>query len=95
MNGTNKRKSDEVDSTIALCLNYLLAGGVVIAIMVAAGMGWDQSTILDGVIIGIMLSKSFDWVTKSNEYFFPTNRAAKSVTNNGETNEGKRQDQEI
>lgn len=82
-----RRKTDESDSTIALVLNYVLASGVLFAIFYAAAKGWNDSTLLDGVIVGIMLSKSFDWVTKSNEYFFPTSRAPKQTNNDGETDE--------
>ena len=76
------RETDEQDSTISVYFNYIMALVVTTAIFVVeyfTDKGW-----VDGVLIGVLISKVFDGVTKQNEYFFPTRRSAPPKPN-GET----------
>lgn len=65
-----KRKTDEQDSTTAVWWNYGMAvfvtGGIfLVDIFVDKGL-------LDGAMIGILISKVYDGITKQNDYYFPT-----------------------
>lgn len=70
-----KRKSDDKDSSIAVVLNYI--GAFLIALGVFLTDWVFDKGILDGALIGVLISKAFDWITKMNEYYFPTNRGSK------------------
>ena len=79
------RESDEEDSTYAVWLNYGIAFTVTVGIFLV-DIFVDKG-ILDGSLIGMLIVKVFDGLTKQNEYFFPTNRGGKSP--NGGTDKGK------
>ena len=82
-----RRQSDEQDSTNALWLNYTQA------ILVTAGVfitDWVfEKGILDGALIGVMLSKVFDAISKQNEYFFPNERGPKQPRDDRANDEKK------
>ena len=63
------RETDEQDSTTSVWGNYLLAAGVIILLVIL-----DLKTekgILDGSLIGMIVLKALDGLTKMNDYFFP------------------------
>lgn len=62
------RQSDDTDSTISAICNYAMAAlvtGGIIAIDIFTDKG-----ILDGSLIGMVVIKAWDGVTKQNDYFF-------------------------
>ena len=75
-----RRKTDEGDSTVSVWANYILAAGV-IAGLIMLDIYTDKG-LLDGTIIGMILMKALDSLTKMNDYFFPTQRNPKR---NGDT----------
>lgn len=66
------RITDEKDSTTSVWMNYLLASGVIGA-LIALDFYTDKGY-LDGTIIGMILMKALDGLTKMNDYFFPGRR---------------------
>lgn len=68
-----RRKTDEQDSTISIYGNYLMALLVTAAVFVVEIL-WNRGW-LDGALLGVLISKIFDGVSKQNEYFFPTRRS--------------------
>lgn len=66
------RESDEQDSTVSVWLNYFLAAGV-IAGLIALDI-YTEKELMDGTIIGMILMKALDGLTKMNDYFFPGRR---------------------
>ena len=74
---THPRDSDEKDSTVSVWGNYLMA------FLVTAGVFavdvFTEKGLLDGALIGIIISKVWDGVTKQNDYFFPTRRSGGST----------------
>ena len=76
-----RRETDEEDSTHAVWLNYA------VAILATAGVFavdlFTDKKLLDGALIGILISKVYDGLTKMNEYFFPTNRGGTKRDNEG------------
>ena len=78
------RASDDYDSTVSVWLNYLLAA-IVIAGLITLDIMTDKG-ILDGSLIGMIVLKALDGLTKMNDYFFP----GRSKTDpNGATQNGK------
>ena len=67
-----RRETDEEDSTSAVWLNYIVAIAATAGVF-AVDLFTDKA-LLDGALIGILISKVYDGLTKMNEYFFPTNR---------------------
>lgn len=63
------RETDEQDSTTSVWWNYCLATAVIgglIALDILTDKGY-----LDGTIIGMILMKALDGLTKMNDYYFP------------------------
>ena len=81
----NRRKTDEGDSTTSVWFNYILA--ILVSGGVFASDWYFDMGILDGALIGILISKVYDGLTKQNEYFFPNARSSKSIDKRGETDE--------
>ena len=76
------RETDEKDSTTSVWWNYLLAAGVIgglIALDIFTEKGY-----LDGTIIGMILMKALDGLTKMNDYYFPGR--SRTATNSGGNN---------
>jgi len=63
------RETDEQDSTTSVWANYLLAAGVIAGLIVLDI--YTDKGYLDGTIIGMILMKALDGLTKMNDYFFP------------------------
>ena len=70
-----KRPSDDHDSTISVYLNYFVATLVTIGIFVVDI--FTDKGLLDGALIGVLITKVFDSISKQNEYFFPSKRHEK------------------
>lgn len=68
LNGV-KRETDEKDSTTAVWWNYIMALGVTGAVFTVEIL--TDAGILDGALIGILISKVYDGLSKQNEYYFP------------------------
>lgn len=67
-----QRKTDEQDSTVSVWGNYftaILVTGGVFAVEIFLNRGW-----LDGALIGVLITKIYDGISKQNEYFFPNKR---------------------
>ena len=65
----NGRETDEQDSTTSVWANYILAAAVIAGLIIL-----DIKTnkgYIDGTIIGMILMKALDGLTKMNDYFFP------------------------
>lgn len=62
------RESDEQDSTVAVIANYIMAAVVTCGI-IAIDIFTDKG-ILDGSLIGMIIIKVYDGITKQNDYFF-------------------------
>lgn len=75
------RESDEHDSTVSVWWNYLLAAGVIGGLMTLDV--YTQKELLDGTIIGMILMKALDGLTKMNDYFFPGRRTTSPIRENG------------
>ena len=75
------RESDEQDSTVSVWANYFLAAGVIIGLIVLDI--YTQKGYLDGTIIGMILMKALDGLTKMNDYFFPGRSRTNSPPQNG------------
>ena len=75
-----KRESDEKDSTTSTWLNYLMAVLVTAGIF-AADIIFDKG-ILDGALIGMLITKVFDALHLQNAYFFPSQRTPKQQNGN-------------
>ena len=73
------RESDEQDSTTSVWANYLLAAGVIIGLIILDIK--TEKGYLDGTIIGMILMKALDGLTKMNDYFFPGRRAVGPTPN--------------
>lgn len=72
------RKTDEQDSTVSVWGNYIMAAlvtGGVIALDIFTNKG-----LFDGSLIGMVIIKVWDGVTKQNDYFFPSRRENKKET---------------
>ena len=78
----NGRETDEKDSTTSVWWNYFLAAGV-IAGLIAVDLLTEKGKYLDGTIIGMILMKALDGLTKMNDYFFP-GRSRTAPTGNGQ-----------
>lgn len=76
-----RRQSDEQDSTTSTWLNYTMATLVIVGIFVVEII-WDKG-ILDGTLIGILISNVFDALKMQNAYFFPSQRPPKHGDDNG------------
>ena len=76
------RETDEQDSTTSVWANYLLAAGV-IAGLIALDIYTDTGY-LDGTIIGMILMKALDGLTKMNDYFFPGRSRNSPASPNGQ-----------
>lgn len=66
------RETDEKDSTTSVWANYILATAVIVGLIILdikTGKGY-----IDGTIIGMILMKALDGLTKMNDYFFPGRR---------------------
>ncbi|MDE0323120.1 MAG: hypothetical protein OXN27_04295 [Candidatus Poribacteria bacterium] len=77
-----RRRTDEQDSTTSVWGNYIFAGLVTLGILVVefyTEKGW-----IDGVLVGVILTKCYDWITAQNAYFFPTRRPEPSTSDNQE-----------
>ena len=66
------RETDEQDSTFSVLANYLLAAGVIAGLILLDIK--TEKGLLDGTIIGMILMKALDGLTKMNDYFFPSRR---------------------
>lgn len=79
-----KRESDDKDSTTSTWWNYLMAlfvtGGIFAADI------FFQKGLLDGALIGMLITKVFDAINLQNAYFFPSQRSPKN-NNGGQTDE--------
>lgn len=75
------RETDEQDSTWALVGNYVMAllvtGG-----LIALDFLTDKG-IWDGTLIGMVIIKVWDGVTKQNDYLFPSRRPDTKQHNGG------------
>ena len=75
------REPDENHPTFSVWANYLLACAVI------GGLFWlDVATkkeLLDGTIIGMILMKALDSLTKMNDYFFPSTSRRTEKHNGG------------
>ena len=76
------RESDEQDSTTSVWANYLLAAGVIVGLIILDIK--TEKGYLDGTIIGMILMKALDGLTKMNDYFFPGRRAVAPTANGQE-----------
>ena len=78
------RESDEQDSTTSVWWNYinaLLITGGLIAIDIFTDKG-----LIDGALIGMIVMKAWDGITKQNDYFFPSRRQpSENGGKNGQT----------
>lgn len=74
-----QRESDEHDSTLSVWANYILAGLVLAGLFVLDY--FTDKGFLDGTVVGMIIMKSLDSLTKMNDYFFPS-RGAKSNDGN-------------
>lgn len=77
------RNSDDEDSTISVWGNYLMAllvTGGIFAVDIFTDKG-----ILDGALIGVLISKVWDGISKQNEYFFPSKRPVSEKQNGGKS----------
>lgn len=83
MNTKPMRESDEQDSTTAVWGNYIMAF-LVTAGLIALDILTEKG-ILDGTIIGMIVIKVWDGVTKQNDYLFPSRRPT-PVNNGGKEN---------
>lgn len=63
------RETDEKDSTTSVWWNYFLAAGVIGSLIAVDIL--TEKNFLDGTIIGMILMKALDGLTKMNDYFFP------------------------
>lgn len=76
------RESDEQDSTVSVWGNYIMAfcatGG-----LIALDIFTDKG-ILDGTIIGMIIIKVWDGISKMNDYYFPGRRTTNPSSGNGE-----------
>ena len=75
------RASDEQDSTTSVWWNYFLAAGVIGGLITLDIL--TNKSILDGTIIGMILMKALDGLTKMNDYFFPGRRTTNPTNTNG------------
>lgn len=67
------RKTDEQDSTASVWFNYfvaILVTGGIFAVDIFTSKG-----ILDGTLIGMLITKVWDGISKQNDYFFPSRRS--------------------
>lgn len=87
------RKTDEQDSTTSVKLNYFMAFLVTAGIF-AADILTDKG-ILDGTLIGILITKVWDGISKQNDYFFPGGRANKPDNNKESENNEQRTDSKL
>ena len=82
MTSEEYRESDDEDSTVSVWGNYIMAllvTGGIFAVDILTDKG-----ILDGALIGVLISKVWDGISKQNEYFFPSKRpSAEKPRNNG------------
>lgn len=82
-----RRKSDESDSTVSTWMNYVMA------LAVTAGIFYVEikfkKGILDGTLIGMLIMKVYDALSKQNEYFFPSHRPNKNGKETEEEEENK------
>ena len=85
MNRKAGRETDEKDSTTSVWWNYFLAAGVIGGLIVLDV--FTEKGYLDGTIIGMILMKALDGLTKMNDYYFP-GRSRTPASVNGE-NGGK------
>lgn len=76
------RESDEQDSTTSVWANYLLAAAVIAGLIVLDIM--TDKGYIDGTIIGMILMKALDGLTKMNDYFFPGRSRNAPVPQNGQ-----------
>ena len=76
------RESDEQDSTTSVWANYLLAAGVIVGLIILDIK--TEKGYLDGTIIGMILMKALDGLTKMNDYFFPGRRSVAPTPNGQE-----------
>ena len=86
-----KRKSDDKDSTSAVWFNYAMAffvTGGIFAVDIIVDKG-----ILDGALIGVLISKVYDGITKQNDYYFPTARNPKPAETNTDESESDTKEQ--
>lgn len=74
-----RRESDEHDSTLSVWANYILAGLVLAGLFVLDY--FTDKAFLDGTVVGMIIMKSLDSLTKMNDYFFPS-RGSKSGNGN-------------
>ena len=84
LNDERYRDSDDEDSTFSVWGNYIMAflvTGGIFAVDIFTDKG-----ILDGALIGVLISKVWDGISKQNEYFFPSKRP---VTDKQNGNGGK------
>lgn len=75
------RDSDDEDSTFSVWGNYIMAflvTGGIFAVDIFTDKG-----ILDGALIGVLISKVWDGISKQNEYFFPSKRPVNEKQQNG------------
>lgn len=82
----NGRASDEQDSTTSVWANYILAAGVIGGLIVLDIK--TETEFLDGTIIGMILMKALDGLTKMNDYYFPSRRPAAPTTGTEKENTG-------
>lgn len=76
------RETDEKDSTTSVWWNYFLAAGVIIGLILLDIM--TNKGYLDGTIIGMILMKALDGLTKMNDYFFPGRSRTNAPNPNGQ-----------
>ena len=74
-----KRQTDEQDSTTSVWGNYIIAVLVSLGVFITDWV-FDKG-ILDGALIGVLITKVYDGLTKQNDYFFPTSRGSTKPQN--------------
>ncbi len=76
------RETDEKDSTTSVWANYILAAAVIVGLIIL-DIKTDKG-ILDGSIIGMIVLKALDGLTKMNDYFFPGRSRNAPTPQNGQ-----------
>ncbi len=73
------RESDEQDSTVSVWGNYLMAFATTAGLF-ALDIFTDKG-ILDGTLIGMIIIKVWDGISKQNDYYFPGRSRTTNPTN--------------
>ena len=75
------RETDEKDSTTSVWWNYFLATAVIVGLIVLDIL--TEKGILNGSLIGMIVMKALDGLTKMNDYFFPGRSKSAPDANGG------------